>query len=307
MRGMMAFAVLTGLCVTTSLRSQEASNHAIREEPRPVLSVDVAVVNVSATVIDESSRSVDDLTAEDFRVFENGQEQKISFFSHDSEIPISLGVLVDTSGSVQEKLHQGLQTLRGIAAALSSGDEMFVITFDSHIRLKQRFTKDLEEMQRSLQDVRAHGETAVYDAIAAGLREMEGAKHRKRILLLVTDGFDTRSRISAAQAEELVKRSNVLLYAIGIDDDPEASLRQRPRYRIYDYMLNKLANAGSGRLIRLYSGRKYDLNDFSTLLLGQLHQEYTMGFYPSAGTDTADRSEIEVQVRRQGLQILNHR
>jgi Ca-activated chloride channel family protein len=298
MRGMTAFALLTGVCLTTSLRSQEA--------PRTALSVDVAVVNVTATVIDESSRSVDGLTAEDFRVFENGQEQKISFFSHDSEIPISLGVLVDTSGSVQDKLHQGLQTLRGIAAALSSADEMFVITFDSHINLKQRFTSDPEEMQQSFRDVRAHGETAVYDAIAAGLREMQAAKHRKRILLLVTDGFDTRSRISAVQAEELVKRSNVLLYAIGIDDgDPEASIRRRPRYRIYDYMLNKLAYAGSGRLIRLYSGRNYDLNDFSRLLLGELHQEYTMGYYP-AGTDTGDRRDIEVQVRRPGLQILSH-
>ena len=97
-------------------------------------------------MIDESGRYVDGLTAEDFRVIENGHEQKISFFSHDSQIPISLGVLIDTSGSLQDKLHQGLQTLRGIAATLSSADEMFVITFDSHVNLKQRFTSDPAEI-----------------------------------------------------------------------------------------------------------------------------------------------------------------
>src|SRR4051794_4861357 len=107
MRRMMGFAFLTGLWVTTALRSQEPSDPVVRQEPLNVLSVDVALVNVTATVIDESGRYVDGLTAGDFRVIENGHEQKISFFSHDSQIPISLGLLIDTSGSLQDKLHQG--------------------------------------------------------------------------------------------------------------------------------------------------------------------------------------------------------
>jgi Ca-activated chloride channel family protein len=301
------FVVLICFCAATSLRSQGLPDSAIGQESTRVLSVDVALVNVTATVLDESGRYVDALTAADFRVFENGREQKISFFSHDSQIPISLGLLIDTSGSLQDKLRQGLLTLRSIAAALSSSDEMFVITFDSHINLKQRFTNDPEEMQRSLGDVHAHGETAVYDAIAAGLREMKTAKYRKRILLLVTDGFDTRSRISAAQVEELVKRSNVLLYAIGIDDgDTDASIRRRPRYRIYDYMLSGLTSAGSGRLIRLYTGRNYDLRDLSGLILGELHQEYTMGYYPATGRGSGDWRDIEVRTTKPGLQILSH-
>jgi Ca-activated chloride channel family protein len=279
---------------------------AIGQEHPNVLSVDVALVNVTATVIDDSGRYADGLTASDFRVFENGQEQKISFFSHDSQIPISLGLLIDTSGSLQDKLRQGLQTLRVVAATLSSADEMFVITFDSHINLKQRFTNDPEEMQRSLGDVHAHGETAVYDAIAAGLREMQTAKHRKRILLLVTDGFDSRSRITAGQAEELLKRSDVLLYVIGIDDDnTDTSRRRRPKYHIYDYMLNKLTHAGSGRLIRLYTGQNYDLPDLAKVLLGELHQEYTMGYYPAAGTGNGVWRNVEVQVTKPGAQILN--
>src|SRR5262245_36429543 len=79
---------------------------------RQVLSVDVELVNVTATVVDEFGRYLEGLTAQDFQLFEDDQEQKISFFSTDSRVPISIGVLVDTSGSLQDKLRQGLQTVR---------------------------------------------------------------------------------------------------------------------------------------------------------------------------------------------------
>jgi VWFA-related protein len=249
---------------------------------------------------------VDDLTVDDFRVLEDGREQKIAFFSHESHIPISLGILIDSSSSVQDKFRQGLQTVRAIAATLSSADEMFVMTFDSHVNLKQAFTSNLEEVQRSLRDIRAHGETSVYDAIAAGLREMEKAKHQRRILLVVTDGFDTKSRTTADRTEELLKRSTVLLYAIGIDDDDKDTSIRRPRYHIYEYMLNKLSRAGGGRIVHLYTGREYDLRQLSEALLGELHQQYTIGYYPATRTGHDAGRNIEVRTTKPGVQILDH-
>jgi VWFA-related protein len=179
------------------------------------------------------------------------------------------------------------------------------MTFDSRTTLKQSFTSDPEEMQRSLRDVHAHGETAVYDAIAVGLREMQKAKHSGRVLLLISDGFDTQSRMTSAQAEELLQHSNVLLYAIGIDDDIEHPVRNRPRYRIYDYMLNELTQAGGGRLVRLYTGRSYDLRSLSEMFLGELHQHYTIGYYSPSGTRDKEK-HIEVQVRRPGVLVTHH-
>jgi Ca-activated chloride channel homolog len=300
------------ICMSAALlQSQDIvvspSGSAGSQEARYVLSVDVDLVNVTATVIDESGRCVDGLTADDFRVLEDGQEQKISFFSHDSQLPISVGVLIDISGSLQDKLRQGLQTVRGIASTLSSDDEMFVVTFNSRVDVKQSFTSNPQEIQTSLRDVHAHGETAVYDAIAAGLREMQKAKHQKRILLLITDGFDTKSKTSADQAEDLLKRSGVLLYAIGIDDDNNDTSIRRPRYHIYDYMLGKLSSAGSGRVIRLYTGRNYDLDLLSERILGELHQEYTLGYYPIAGPGHDVSRNIEVHVAKPGARILNAR
>src|SRR5262245_36316665 len=169
-----AIAMLLFCCQYFSVSSAQV---VASQQQREVLSVDVELVNVTATAVDDSGSSVPGLAAEDFQVFEDGQEQKIAFFSHSSDVPISLGVLLDISSSHQDKFKQSLQTVRGIASALSPDDEMFVILFNSRVDLKQKFTSNLEDLQHSLAGVRAKGETAVYDAIAAGLREMKAAQH----------------------------------------------------------------------------------------------------------------------------------
>ena len=276
----------------------------VPQDRREVLSVDVELVNVTATVIDGSGRSVQGLTAEDFQVLEDGQEQKISFFSHDSRVPISLGVLLDVSGSLQDKLRQGLQTVRDIASTLSSDDQMFVVMFNSHVDVRQTFTSNQEEIQRSLGDIHAKGETAVYDAISVGLREMQTAKNQKQMLLLVTDGFDTKSKMNADQAQDLLRRSHVLLYAIGIDDDDNNPPRGRAKYHIYDYMLGKLTDAGGGRLVRLYTGRHYDARWISEMFLEELRQAYTIGYYPNKAVDNASWRNIEVRVTKPGVRIV---
>jgi len=300
-----AIAMLVLCCQYSSVSSAQVF---VSPEQREMLSVDVELVNVTTTVIDASGRSVPGLGAEDFQVFEDGHEQKIAFFSHSSDVPISLGVLLDISSSHQDKFKQSLQTVRGIASALSPDDEMFVILFNSRVDVKQKFTSNPEDLQHSLAGVHAKGETAVYDAIATGLREMKAAHHRKQILLLVSDGFDTRSKIKADEVQELLTQSHALLYAIGIDDDDnDPSIRRRPRYHIYDYMLGRLTTAGGGRLIRLYTGRNYDLRELSGSILGELHQTYTMGYYPNTAPDNPAWRNIEVRVTKPGVRIIGNK
>src|SRR5262249_53086405 len=155
----------------------------------------------------------------DFQVLEDGRPQKVSFFSHDQKVPVSVGVLVDVSGSMRHKLQQALQTVREIALALSPEDEMFLVTFNNDVELRQKFTHNSQDIQKALRGIKSSGETAAYDAIQTGLHEMQSAKHNKKVLLLVTDGFDTKSKISSTEVEDLLKRSEALVYAIGIDDD----------------------------------------------------------------------------------------
>jgi Ca-activated chloride channel family protein len=274
------------------------------QDPRYRLNVNVELVNVTATVLDEQGKYMDGLKLEDFKVFEDGQEQKISFFSHDLRVPISVGVLIDSSGSMRHKLQQALQTVREIALALSPQDEMFVVSFNSDVDMRQRFTTNMQQVQRSMRDIKSGGETAAYDAVQIGMEEMKNAKHNKKILLMVTDGFDTKSHINATQVEDILKRTEVLVYAIGIDDDDEDPLvLRRTRYHIYHYMLGRLTSVSGGRAFRLFTGRNYALNSLAQVLLEELHQQYTLSYYPTSVPDKNVWHQVEVKVNRPGSQI----
>src|SRR5438552_12623860 len=274
------------------------------QDPRYRLNVEVELVNVTATVLDEGGKYMDGLQPGDFELYENGEPQKISFFSHDLRVPISVGVLIDASGSMRHKLQQALQTIREIALALSPQDEMFVVSFNSDVEMRQHFTSNMQQVQKTLRDIKAGGETAAYDAIQVGMEEMKMAKHNKKILLMVTDGFDRKSHINSTQVEDILKRSEVLVYAIGIDDDDDDPLvLRRTRYHIYHYMLGRLTSVSGGRAFRLFTGRNYALNSLAQVLLEELHQQYTLSYYPVAIREGNSWRQVDVKVKKSGSQI----
>ena len=260
------------------------------------LQVEVPLVNVTATVLDATGGYVQGLTVDDFTVFEDGREQSVSFFSHDQSVPVSLGILVDVSGSMKHKLQQSLQTAREVAMALSPEDEVFVITYAEDSNVLTDFTQTSDEIQQIFRGVRTGGDTHQFDAIGLGLRMMENARHQKKVLLLLSDGFDTKSRLTIEEIDELLKESEVLVYAIGIDDDDEdPEVRQRTRYHVYHYMLARLTDVTGGRAFRIYTGRRYALQSLAEILLEELHQQYTLSYYPSGGS--FDNAWREIRLR----------
>jgi len=267
------------------------------------LAVDVQLVNVNATVLDEDGKYMDNLKPEDFQLFEDSKEQKVAFFAHDRKVPISVGVLVDTSGSMRHKLQQALQTVREVSLALSPQDEMFLLTFDDGVEMRQKFTSNQQDVQRALRGIRSGGETAVYDAIKVALKEMDSARNHKKVLMLVSDGFDTKSKTTATQAQELLKRSETILYAIGIDDDDNDPVAQRDtRYHIYYYMLGQLSAIGGGQTFKMFTGRNYALDGLAQIILEELHQQYTLSYYPT-GEGNGSWRKLEVKVKKTGAQI----
>ena len=268
------------------------------------LSVEVELVNVTATVLDLEGKYVEGLTEGDFKIYEDGVEQAISFFSHDLRVPISMGILIDTSGSMRHKLQQSLQTARELAMALGSDDEVFIIGFDNDVRVLQRFGPNGPQVQQALRGVRSRGETAAFDAIGLGLEMMDTARHDKKILLMITDGFDTKSKLKADDIDELLKRAEVLVYAIGIDDDDDdPEVRRRTRYHIYHYMLARLTGVTGGRAFRLFTGRRYALKSLAEVLLEELHQQYTLSYYPASGAIDQSWREIEVELDHPGSNV----
>jgi len=267
------------------------------------LNVTVDMVQIPAIVRDSSGRYIDGLKQDEFKVLENGVEQKLSFFAQDSLANLSVGVLVDTSGSMRHKLQQALQMVREVSLALGPQDEMFLITFSDDVDVRQKFTRNPEDISKALRGIRSGGETSVYDAVQLGVQEMKNARNGKRIILLVSDGYDTRSKVTMDQAIDLLKRSQLQLYAVGIDDDDNDPLVLRqPRYHVYLYMLGELTGASGGQTFRMYTGRNYALDSIAALILEELHQQYTLSYYPTAPKDGTWR-KLEVKVDRPGTVV----
>jgi VWFA-related protein len=178
----------------------------------------VELINVTATVTDGQGRFISGLTAADFEVYEDGKLQTIQQF--DSErVPVSLGIALDTSGSmVGEKIAAAQAAVnRFLYDLLGANDEAFMYRFDAKPVLLHGWTEDLRMLGRVLGNVRPSGGTAMYDAVAMSVPLAQTGSRRKKALVLISDGNDTSSQTDLDELRQLIRETEVMVYAIGID------------------------------------------------------------------------------------------
>lgn len=180
------------------------------------LKVDVALVNVVATVTDEKGRYVEGLTADDFILQEDGQTQSISHLTQSNDLPVSVGVTLDTSGSMERKISTASNAVERFIRTIHEDDDIFLMTFSDRPVLKQDFTADREKLASALRRVSVSGGTALYDALEESLTKIKSGAHDKKAILLITDGEDTSSRLTYDEALLAVRESELLVYCVGI-------------------------------------------------------------------------------------------
>jgi Ca-activated chloride channel family protein len=188
----------------------------------------VNLINVTVTVTDEHGRFVPGLRAEDFEVYEDGERQAISQF--DSErVPVSLGIALDTSGSmVGEKIAAARAALdRFLFDLLGPQDEVFLYRFDSRPDLIEGWTTDRRAVSQALGSVKPVGGTAMYDTVAEAIPLAQAGTQRKKALVVISDGNDTSSRTRVAELQQMIRQTEVLVYAIGIDASGDAASAYR--------------------------------------------------------------------------------
>jgi Ca-activated chloride channel family protein len=191
----------------------------------------VELINVTATVTDGSGRFVPGLTKDDFVVYEDGVAQTITHFSNE-RVPVSLGVVLDTSGSMAgEKFSDAQGALnRFLSDLLDPADEMFLYRFSGNPQLVQDWTSDRQRLRRALGMIVPSGGTAMYDAIAESVPLAQAGKHRKKAIVIISDGNDTSSRTEVPELKQMIRASEVLVYAIGIDGTSDTTFnRPTPR------------------------------------------------------------------------------
>jgi VWFA-related protein len=226
MRGSPSFLVVAAAVVVAGA--------AVRSQDAPRFRGGVELVHVTATVTDGSGHFVTGLGREDFTVSEDGVPQQVTSFSSD-RVPVSLGIILDASGSMsRDKLGAARAAIdRLIVDLLGPDDELFFLEFADTAQLTQEWTRDRRAISEAVGAVRSVGGTAMYDAVAAALPVAGRGVHRKKALLLISDGNDTDSHLEVDELVRRIRASDVLVYALGIDSDDELRARgpSRPQVR----------------------------------------------------------------------------
>jgi len=291
----------------------------------------VELINVTATVTDGDGRFVSGLRKEDFHVYEDGEPQTITHFSNE-RAPVSLGIVLDASGSMTpDKMSAARSAIdRFIYDLLGPDDELFFMEFANRPDLVQEWTTDRREISRAVARVRPAGGTSMYDAIADAVPTAGIGKHPKKAILVISDGNDTNSRTNVGELRYLIRESEVLVYALGVDGT--AFTRRAPTIQIPlplpfpipgvpqrrlppirggggQPRANERVNADALRQITDDTGGRTeivrgfgDLDGATARLADELSKQYYLG-YASTGKRDGRWHTIRVEVRDRRLAV----
>jgi len=275
--------------ITPRAKPKQAQQPEPQAEPALLPKTDIRVESnlalVPVTVLDPLARMVTGLDAENFQVFEDGVQQKIiSFGSEDS--PLSIGIVLDTSGSMGEKLAISRQAVMEFFKSANPEDEAFLVEFSDRPELVSPFTHNLGEIQDKILYARSKGNTALLDGVTLAIAAMKKATHPRKALILLSDGGDNHSRYTEFEVKNRVKESDVQIYAMGIysgrgdiNDDPA--------------LLTRLSELTGGRHFEV---SLRDMVDVAAKIGIELRNTYLLGYSPKNAARDGKYRSITVKV-----------
>ena len=264
------------------------------------MDVDLALVNV--TVTDPYNRVVTGLGPDNFRIFEDKVEQEVVNFSSE-DVPASIGVILDLSGSMADKLGRAKEATLQFLKAANPQDEFFLIGFNDRVQLLNRFTDDVETLQARMLTISAKGATALLDAIYLGLTQMKDAHYSRRALLIISDGGDNHSRYSERDIKRLVREADTQLYSIGIFSPMRYGART-PEELNGPSLLTEITELTGGRAFA--ADDPNELFDIATKIGQELRNQYVLAYRPSNKEHNARWRKIKIKLHLpKGLPPLN--
>ena len=256
-------------------------------------------VTLSAVVLDSKRHLVTNLAATNFAVFEDNQPQKITFFRRE-DIPVSIGIVVDNSGSMRSKRAAVTKAVLNLIQASNPQDEVFVVNFNDDSYLDQDFTNKNDLLREALDRVDSRGGTALYDAVIASADHLaKGAKKEKKVLLVVTDGVDNESRESLEQAIRKVQDDNgPTIYTIGILGD-EPGIKRAKR------ALQSLSDQTGG--VAFFPKDLAEVDEISQEVAKDIRNQYTITYKPTNPRSNGGYRKVKVEARAPGYKDLQVR
>lgn len=289
-----AFLILSTVAILNRGRTQEIPN----------IKVDVRLVSLTATVEDEKGHPVANLRREDFTVFEDGKPQEIAVFNNDEKVPVSLGIAFDTSGSMIDKIEGVQDAVVHFIDTTNPNDDIFVLRFSSHVTLVQDFTDDRRRLKRAVARLEPGGSTALYDAVIRGLEHLQGGRHRKKALLLVTDGNDTSSETTLKDAIGTARHAESIVYALGIGHGEQGSFGHVGdlfRDTVDIEALRSITDATGGRAVllegELHRGPVDRIDEAVQGFNDELRKQYSIAYYPTNAERGGPFRHIQIRSR----------
>jgi Ca-activated chloride channel family protein len=262
---------------------------ALRARPGGLIRMNVDLVLVPVTVTDPLNRLVTGLERDDFRIFENSNQQEIRTFATE-DAPVSIGIIFDLSGSMTSKLNRAKASIIQFIKTANPEDEFFVIGFNNRPVLLDDFTSSADEIEARLTTLESGRSTALLDAIYFGVAKMQDAKHERKALLVVSDGGDNSSRYTEGEVRAQVRESDVEMYSIGIFD-PNADT---PEERTGPILLSDLCEESGGRMFRV--DNVDEMGDIAEKISTELRNQYVIGYHPSDLARDGKWRKVKVKV-----------
>ena len=281
-----------------------------QEPPVPsTIKVETDLVSLTATVLDRGDRPIVDLEKADFALYENGVAQDIAIFQKE-DVPVSLGILFDTSGSMVDKIDEVRDAVIHLINTTNPADDIFVMQFSTEAFVVQNFTGDRQALAAAIGTLRARGSTALYEAIVKGSEYVQHGQHKKRALIVITDGNDTSSAISLEDALDAAVKSEVLIYCLGIGHGEHGSfghLEGSFKDTVDIDVLRRFSNLTGGTAL-LVEGAHFkhgvdQIDQACQSLSAELRRQYTLGYYPQNKTHDGKYRRIQVEVKKEKLKV----
>jgi VWFA-related protein len=253
--------------------------------PQMTLKVGVDLINVLFTVTDRKGHLVTGLNREDFLIEEDGKKQDIRFFSRENELPLTLGLLIDTSPSVRPTFDQEQAAAnRFFETVIRPQDLAMVIGFEKSVTMVQDFTENVRSLQRSVDSLEIgptmDGGTSLYDAVYLAAREKLKPEAGRKAIILISDGDDTTSRIRADEAMIAVHSSDAVIYSIAIGGGFRGAFRSRRMMAMGDHgTLKRLSEETGGSFFNIDDSRDFD--QAFARINEELRNQYSLAFVSS--------------------------
>ena len=291
------------ICVFALMWVFVASTRAKEQSPEQrdqTITVDVDLVDVHFTVSDKKGKLFTGLKKEDFRVYEDGRPQPITNFSAETDLPLTIGLLVDTSGSIRDKLRfeQEAAIEFFYSTIRRRKDQGMLIAFDSGVDLLQDFTDNPETLAEAVRKIRAGGGTSLYDAISLAVTEKVAGQPGRKVLVVISDGDDNASRVSLTETMEVAQKNNVSIYAISTNATANFGTREQQRG---DKTLKTFADETGGRAF--FPFKLEDLAVSFADISEELRSQYTLAYNPTNTARDGTYREIKVEALNRDYKV----